>query len=482
MNTPTFESIAGYEREKAELKRLCEVFKDRERYENMGARMPKGIIFYGDAGTGKTLFAKVLANECGLETFCIDLGDVEDTSAICKLIRETFEAADSCGKQAMVFFDEVDKVLPCYGENYVTDRAKTILSQLLTLIDGMESSSRIIFVGTCNDYENLPTTLIRPGRIDKKIAIGMPSLSSRTAILKMYAERTACTFEMPMKELASLTAGFSCATLETLINECVLCSDKDGFVPRERIRQRFFEIEREDIPRKRSLADDTIRACRNLGSFVVACTFDEGDYTLSVDGDTCCNDFFDSILSDFDSGYCEDEFDDDIDFSQGLGDDDDFDDDFDGDEEDCGKATGSVCDEEKPFARLYGKTDYLRAIAVRLGGMAAEEIVLGELYENIKYDLNVADEILFSMSELGMFGIPRRYSEKRNDVCYPDAWTEQLFALFDRVLEEQYELAKEIVAKNRGVIKKLMPVLAEKGTLSKEEAEPLLKKFGGIRK
>lgn len=481
MNTPTFESIAGYEREKAELERLCEVFKNRDRYESMGARMPKGIIFYGEAGTGKTLFARVLANACGLETFRIDLGDVEDASAICKLIRKAFETAKNCGSQAMVFFDEVDKVLPCFDENYVTDRAKTILAQLLTLIDGMDGSSRIIFVGTCNDYEALPETLIRPGRIDKKISIGMPSLASRTAILKMYAEKTACTFEMPMKELASLTAGFSCAALETLVNECVLCADEDGFVPRERIRQRFFEIEREDIPRRRSLADDTIRACRNLGSFVVARSFDEGDYTLSLKDYSCCNDFFNAILSGFDSGYfySSDRFDDE-EYE------DDYEDDYDEDGEDVaceedGEDGIGECSEEAPFTRLHGKTDYLRAIAVRLGGMAAEELMLGEIYENVKYDLNVADEILFSMSELGMFGISRRYSGRRDEICMPDSWTEQLFGMFDRILEEQYGLAKEIVAKNRGIIKKLMPVLADKGTLSKEEAEPLLEKFGGIR-
>ena len=457
----TFESIAGYEKEKAELMRLCEIFNDRKKYEAKGAKLPKGIVLYGEAGTGKTLFAKVMASVCGLRIFRIDLGEVKNESAICKAIRATFKRAGRCGEPAMVFFDEVDKVLPNYREGYVTDRSKTVLTQLLTLIDGMDSAKNIVFVATCNSYSALPPTLTRPGRIDKKIGIGLPNYSSRVAILKMYAGRTSCRFEMTAEEIAKLVGNLSCAGLETLINECVLQSDSDGFVSRNLIQERFFEIKHEDIPRAGSSIDDTVRACRNIGAFVVAKTINDGGYVLNLEHDTACNDFFDGLLSEFDSDYNDDYDDDEEDYE-------------DDEEEDDGRTAA---------AKIYSKSDLLNAITVRLGGYAAEEIILHTLYDNLQYDLSLIDGILFSMSQNGMFGFACRFSEKREDIMfYSDAWTDRLYAVFDETVEECLERARAIVKKNEGLIKKLMPVLTEKRVIEKKDCEPILKSLGGIRK
>ena len=308
-----FDSIAGYETEKEELKKLCEIFNCREKYEKKGAKLPKGIIFYGEPGTGKTLFSKVMASVCGLEVFKIDLGDVENESAICRHIKKTFIKASKRKEPTMIFFDEMDKVLPNYNEEYYTDRSKTILTQLLTLIDGMDSAGNIVFVATCNNYSVLPETLTRPGRLDKKIGIGSPNYSSRVEILKMYAQKSSCRFEMTMEDVAKLCVGFSCAALETLVNECILQSDEEGIVSESLIRERFFEIKNEDIPRERSTVDDTVRACRNVGAFIVAKTFNSGHYVLNLEFDTACNDFFNAILSEYDSDYEEDDYDDDED-------------------------------------------------------------------------------------------------------------------------------------------------------------------------
>ena len=148
----------------------------------------------------------------------IDLGNLVDKSSLPKKIKKAFESARESDEPAMIFFDEIDKVLPNESEEYYSDHSKAILAQLLTLIDGMNCNKNFIFVATCNEYENLPSTLIRPGRIDKKIHIGPPDYHSRVEILKLYAGKTNCTFEMNMDELAKLCNGFSCAALETLIN------------------------------------------------------------------------------------------------------------------------------------------------------------------------------------------------------------------------------------------------------------------------
>ena len=227
-----FDSIAGYKQEKEVLKRLCEIFQNREKYKGKGAKLPKGIIFYGDAGSGKTLFSKVMAEECGLKIMKIDVADSENETSICKNIKETFKEASKQNEPVMIFFDELDKFLPDESEDYVTDRTKSVLVQLLTLIDGMDSSKNIIFVATCNDYEPLPETITRPGRIDKKIGLGYPDYESRLEILKYYAGKSSCNFEIPFEEIANLCSGFSCAGIETFVNECILQSDENGFVCR----------------------------------------------------------------------------------------------------------------------------------------------------------------------------------------------------------------------------------------------------------
>ncbi len=466
----TFESIAGYEQEKEELMRLCEIFGNRKKYEAKGAKLPKGIVFYGGTGTGKTLFAKVMASVCGLEVFKIDFSDVENEVAICRRIQREFTKASKGKEPTMIFFDEVDKVLPDRHEEYVTDRSKTILAQLLTLIDGMDSAGNIVFIATCNDYDALPETLTRPGRIDKKIWIGNPTLSSREAILKMYADRSSCQFALEMEEIAKLTNGFSCAGLETLVNECILQSDEKGFVSEKLIHDRISEIKAEDIPRARSAMDDAVHACRNIGAFIVAKTMNDGEYVLTLDCDSVGNDFFNGLFSDFGSDEDYDDFDDFDDF-----------DDYDDDEEDEEDEEDDA--EEDIPARLYSKSDFMNAIVVRLGGYAAEEAVLHKLYENVKDDLDFVDNILFAMSEWGMLGLSHRYSEKREDkMCYSDAWTDRLYTMFDEIIEECYEKAKDIIEKNETLIRKLIPILVERQALERKDCEPILEQLGGIKK
>lgn len=454
-----FDSIAGYETEKEELKKLCEIFNHREKYEKKGAKLPKGIIFYGEAGTGKTLFSKVMANVCGLEVFKIDLGDVENEAAICRHIKKTFTKAAKRKEPTMIFFDEMDKVLPNDDEEYYTDRSKTILTQLLTLIDGMDSAGNIVFVATCNDYDSLPETLTRPGRLDKKIGIGSPNYSSRVEILKMYAQKSSCRFEMTMEDIAKLCVGFSCAALETFVNGCILQSDADGFISESVIRERFFEIKNEDIPRERSAEEDIVRACRNVGAFIVAKTFNAGHYVLCLDIDSVCNDFFNGIISEFDDDYEEDDYDDYEDDDEAF--------------------------ESKAFwgCKYYSKHDFINTITVLLGGYAAEELILHKVYDNVSAYFSLVDDILFTMAKNGMWGVDLRYSAYRHNEILPylSLRVEKLNCIFDETIKECYKEAKGILAKNETLLKKLIPCLVEKQILQAEECEQLLDSWGGVQ-
>lgn len=474
-----FDCIAGYETQKRELKRLCEIFGDRETHEKRGAKLPKGVIFFGSAGTGKTLFAKVMANECGLKVLKIDAGDAEEELSLCRNIRKVFARAARRREPTMIFFDELDKFLPDIEEEYVTDRSKTVLAQLLTLIDGMDSSGNAVFVATCNDFSSLPEPLIRPGRIDKKIGLALPDLPSREAILDLYTGRSSCRFGMETRELAKLTNGFTCAALETLVNECILRSDENGDIGGEVISEVMHEIKAEDLPRPRASADDVVDAYRALGSFVVARSMNDGGYVLDLGRDTVCNDFFNGVLSDIDSDYNgEDDYEEDED-----------DDDFVGsigfssrkveeeeEEDDEGEDFGTKINCER-----YSVTDYLNAVAVRLGGAAAEEVLLRKFYNNLKWDMINTERLILNLCSCGMFGLRYYYDEDRHDdFPYSQERVDRINALVEEKTEACYQRAKEIVERNGDLIRKLVPVLVSKREIEKEEFEPILAKFGGL--
>jgi cell division protease FtsH len=454
-----FDNIAGYEVEKKELMRLCEIFNNREKYESKGASMPKGIIFFGEPGNGKTLFSKVMASVCGLEVFKIDLGDVEDDVKICRHIRKAFLKAGKRNEPTMVFFDEMDKVLPSENDNYCTDRAKTILTQLLTLIDGMESSNNIVFVATCNDYDSLPEALIRPGRLDKKIGIGLPDYSSRMAILNMYASKSSCKFESSFEDMAKLTSGFSSAGLKTLINECVLSSDESGFVSESVVRDKFYEISNEDIPRKQAMTDAKIRACKNVGSYLVGKFINGGGSILNLNDDmSVYNNHFDDILSDVRS---DDDYDDYYD---------EYDEDDEDDTEDCNNC------------EFCSKNDYLGLVTSLLGGYVAEELILNKVYDNMSQSIRMVDSIMVRMANCGMFGLDVYYTTNRNsDFPFKQDRIEKLNEIFDATVKECYEKAKSILENNNDTLKKLVAELVKREILKIEESEEIIENFGGLK-
>ena len=456
--TYNFDRIAGYTAEKEELMRLCDVFNNRAKYQEKGAKLPKGIIFYGEAGTGKTLFAKVLSSVCELEILKISMEDVKDDGDVCKPIRKAFLKASKRKHPTMIFFDEVDKVLPNLSESYCTDRSKAILTQLLTFIDGMDSSGNVIFVATCNDYDSIPETLVRPGRIDKKIGIGLPNYSSRVEILDMYMKKSSCRFEISTTEIAKLCAGFSCAGLETLVNECVLQSDDNGFVSEELIRTRFFEIKNEDIPRGRSSVEDYINACYNVGAFVVAKAFNNGHYTLSLETNTVCNNFFDNVIN-------------------LSGDDDDWDDD-----DDCEESEKDETSYDG-LSTVFSKSDYLNTITVLYGGFVAEEIVLNKVYDNVDSAFNTIDSILLKMFKCAMFGIELRYVHSRHEynLPYTSAFLDKVNAVYAETEKDCYTKAQNIIKNNVDLIKKLSNVLVEKQVIQEADCERLIDDFGGLK-
>ncbi|MBR7095244.1 MAG: AAA family ATPase [Clostridia bacterium] len=450
-----FERIAGYEKEKNELRGLAEIFNNRKKYELKGATLPKGIIFYGEPGTGKTLFAEVLATESCLKKITIDLSDTESGTAICAKIRKAFLKGARGHVPVMIFFDELDKLLPNRSEEYYSDRSKSILTQLLTLIDGMGASNNVVFVATCNDYEDLPESLVRPGRFDKKIGLGLPDLYSRHKILELYVNASPARFALSCESIAKLSSGFSCAALKTLVNECLLRSDSANLVSEELIRQKLREIKEEDLPTERSVASYTIDAVRNVASFLLARSYSNSNYLLTTEDGRVCNNFLDRVISGADDG---DDYDEEYEEREPYRDD-----------------TKAASDD------LFSKNDYLAAIMALLGGMAAEELLFGKLYDNLEPGLRAIDNLLKTMANHGFFGLHLLSSTYRfPEYKIPDALINELHAIYQKTVEECYEKAKSSVEKNKGLIERLANALIRKKSMEKEECEALIAEGGGI--
>ena len=447
-----FDRIAGYKKEKEELMALAEIFNNRRKYELKGATLPKGIIFYGPVGTGKTLFSEVLAQECSLKRINISISDSASENNICRRIRKAFLQGTKGRTPTMIFFDELDKVLPNEREEYYTDRAKSILAQLLTLIDGMERVNNIVFVATCNDYYALPESITRPGRFDKKICLDLPDCATRSAILDMYMKASPANFEMSSESIAKLTEKFSPAALKTLVNDCILVSDETNYISEKIIREKITEIKEEDLPSERSEQSYTVDAVRNIGSFIVARSYSNSNYVLTTDENKVSNGFLDSIISCADYEYEEeDEY----------------------DEDECEK-------EETPSEySVCSKNDILAAITALLGGIAAEELVFNKTYDNLIETLATVDELFLKMAANGMLGLDVYY-KKYVDFPFSASLTERLGETVTKIKLECYEKAKELVGKNEALIKKLVPILIKRKSIEKSECEKLIEALGGV--
>ena len=454
--------IAGYETQKEELRKLIDIFNQREEYLARGASLPKGIVFYGAAGTGKTLFADVLAESCKLKQIKITMDGDPSGRSLCKQIRKAFKKGSRGGTPTMIFFDELDKVLPNAQEEYYTDRSKTILAQLLTLIDGMDSSDNIVFVATCNNYYSLPESITRPGRLDKKIWFGLPDGTSRVEILQMYMEKTIVKFELAPESIAKLTDGFSCAGLRTLINECVLNVDETCYVSKELLHTKIAEISEETIQEDTPDEIYILDAIRNVGSFLVASAFDGGEYVLTLEDGVVCNQRLDAVIRNSHDFYPEDDYDD-------------YDDDYDDydDEEDDEEATITSAD--------HSYHDYMVAITALMGGFAAEVAITGCPHDNLHHNFCATHSLFTRMCYNGMLGMDMAYHIFAvDDRASSGELIKKAGELYTEITEECLSNAEAIVEKNKELIVALAKILIARKSIEKPDCEAIIAKLGGI--
>ena len=224
-NKKTFADVAGADEEKEELQEIVEYLKDPRAYSEMGARIPKGVLLVGPPGTGKTLLAKAVAGEAGVEFLFISGSDFVElyVGVGAGRVRDLFEQAKKLAP-AIVFIDEIDAVGRQRGSGLGGghDEREQTLNQLLVEMDGFSDNEGVIVMAATNRADILDNALLRPGRFDRRVYVGLPDIKGREEILKVHARGKRLGEDVNLGEIAKGTPGFTGADLENLLNEAAL--------------------------------------------------------------------------------------------------------------------------------------------------------------------------------------------------------------------------------------------------------------------
>ncbi|MDD3394391.1 MAG: ATP-dependent zinc metalloprotease FtsH, partial [Anaerotignum sp.] len=230
-NKITFENVAGCDEEKAELEELVEFLRTPQKFTNLGARIPKGVLLVGPPGTGKTLLAKAVAGEAGVPFFSISGSDFVEmfVGVGASRVRDLFEQAKKHAP-SIVFIDEIDAVGRRRGAGLGGghDEREQTLNQLLVEMDGFGINESVIIIAATNRADILDPALLRPGRFDRQVYVGRPDVKGREAILRVHSKGKTLSPEVDLKVVAQTTAGFTGADLANLLNEAALLTAREN--------------------------------------------------------------------------------------------------------------------------------------------------------------------------------------------------------------------------------------------------------------
>ncbi len=442
----TFEQVAGLKEEKEELEEIVDFLKDPGKYIKVGARIPKGVLLEGPPGTGKTLLAKAVAGEAGVPFFSISGSDFVEmfVGVGASRVRDLFEEAKK-NAPCIVFIDEIDAVARRRGTGMGGghDEREQTLNQLLVEMDGFGVNEGIIVMAATNRVDILDPAILRPGRFDRKVAVGTPDVSGREDILKVHSGNKPLAEDVDLKQLAQTTAGFTGADLENLMNEAAINAAKKGkgFVAQEDVEKAFVKVGIGAEKKSRVVSDKEkrITAYHEAGHAILFHVLpDVGPvYTVSI-------------------------------IPTGAG---------------AAGYTMPLPDKDEMFLT---KGQMLQEIMVSLGGRIAEQIIFQDITTGASSDIKKATKVARRM--VTRFGM----SDNIGVICYDDdddevfigrdlahakAHSEAVSGEIDRevkaIIDECYAKAKEIILAREDVLHSCAKLLLEKERIDREEFEAL---------
>lgn len=445
----TLKDVAGLKEEKEDLQEIVDFLRDPGKFTKVGARIPKGVLLEGPPGTDKTLLAKAIAGEANVPFFSISGSDFVEmfVGVGASRVRDLFEEAKK-NAPCIVFIDEIDAVARRRGTGMGGghDEREQTLNQMLVEMDGFAANAGIIVMAATNRVDILDPAILRPGRFDRKIAVGLPDVGGREAILQVHAKNKPLGDNVDLKQIAQTTAGFTGADLENLLNEAAIVAAKANrcFISQEDIKTAFVKVGIGTERKSRIISDKErkITAYHESGHAILFHVLPDVGPVYSV-----------SIIP------------------TGAG------------------AAGYTMPLPERDDMFMTKGRMLQEIMVSLGGRIAEEIIFDDITTGASSDIKKATQIAKKMvTRYGM-------SENVGVICYDDdddevfigrdlahakAHSELVSGEIDReihrIIDECYAKAKALILENSDVLHKSAQLLLKKEKISRAEFEALFEK------
>jgi len=445
----TFDDVADLKEAKEELQEIVDFLKNPQKFLDIGAKIPRGVLLVGPAGVGKTLLARAVAGTAGVPFFYISGSEFVElfVGVGASRVRDAFQTAKEAARKegaAILFIDEIDAIGRERGAGLGGghDEREQTLNQILVEMDGFEKEDRLIVMAASNRPDILDPALLRPGRFDRRIVLDLPDLKGREEILKIHSRHIPLAKDVDLKVIAERTPGFSGADLENLVNEAaILAARKDKKV----VGQEEFLAAIEKVllgPERKSFLlsekERKIAAYHEAGHAIVSAFTPSSSKVQKI-----------SIVA-------------------------------------RGKAAGYTLrlpEEEKHFKT---KSEFLADLASLLGGYAAEKLVFGEITTGAANDLRDATDIAralvtkYGMSSLGpiAFGKFSQPVFLGREIAVEKDYSDEVAAKIDRetkkFIDQAYKTAMKILKKHRKFLDKVAQILMKKETIEKEEFEKLV--------
>lgn len=445
----TLKDVAGLKEEKEDLQEIVDFLRDPEKFTKIGARIPKGVLLEGPPGTGKTLLAKAIAGEANVPFFSISGSDFVEmfVGVGASRVRDLFADAKR-NAPCIVFIDEIDAVARRRGTGMGGghDEREQTLNQMLVEMDGFGVNEGIIVMAATNRVDILDPAIMRPGRFDRKISVGLPDVGGREAILKIHAKNKPLGDDVDLKQVAQTTAGFTGADLENLLNEAAIMAAKEerSFISQEDIKCAFVKVGIGTEKKSRIISDKEkkITAYHESGHAILFHVLPDVGPVYSV-----------SIIP------------------TGPG------------------AAGYTMPLPERDEMFMTKGQMEQEIMVSLGGRIAEELIFDDITTGASSDIKKATQIARKMvTRYGM-------SENVGVICYDDdddevfigrdlahakAHSELMSGEIDRevrrIIDDCYAKAKGLILQHMDVLHRSSELLLKKEKLNRTEFESLFEK------